>query len=248
MIERFCEKLNKTHRAKIVCLGDSVTHGYFESHENMHGTTDYTAVYHKKLADIIKYFFPEYDIEIINSGVGGECAAGGYERINDDVLKHNPDLVTVCYGLNDVNGSIHKYISGLDKIFTALDNCSIPYVCMTPNMLNTAVTLPILRSYAEKTAKLQNGKVMDRYISAALDCARKHNAAVCDCYNEWKRLHKAGIDTNKLLANGINHPKREMHRLFAYKLFETIFLGSVDRKNTVMPSDAPHCFRTKKHP
>lgn len=224
MIEQFCEKLKNTYNAKIVCLGDSVTHGYFESHENMHGTTDYMAVYHKKLADIIKYFFPEYDIEIINSGVGGECAAGGYKRVNDDVLKHNPDLVTVCYGLNDVNGSMHEYISGLDRIFTALDNSNIPYVFMTPNMLNTAVTLPILCSYAEQTAKLQNDKVMDRYMSAAVDCAVKHNAVVCDCYNEWKRLQKAGIDTNRLLANGINHPHREMHRLFAYKLFETIFL------------------------
>lgn len=30
-------------------------------------------------------------------------------------------------------------------------------------------------------------------------------------------------DTTKLLANGINHPVREMHELFANMLFDCIF-------------------------
>lgn len=225
MIEPFCEKLKKTHYGKIVCLGDSVTQGYFESREKMHGITDFSAVYHKKLKEIIAYCFPAYEIEIINSGVGGECAGRGYERLQEDVIEHDPDLVTVCYGLNDINGSMEDYIGGLEGIFTALDHCGIPYLFMTPNMLNTAVTSPILQNYAQKTAELQRGTTMDQYMSAAIDCAQKHGAPVCDCYGEWQRLYKAGIDINRLLANGINHPKREMHLLFAQKLFETIFLS-----------------------
>lgn len=224
MIEEFCKKLKDTGQARIICLGDSVTHGYFESFENMHGTTDYSSVYHKKLGDMIKYFFPDYEVDIINSGIGGECAREGFSRIEKDVLQFNPDLVTVCYGLNDINGSMEEYIGSLDKIFTALDSRQIPYIFMTPNMLNTAVTLPILQGYAKVTAEFQNNKRMDLYIKAATECAAKHNAAVCDCYSDWQRLNKAGIDTNKLLANGINHPKREMHLLFAQRLFETIFL------------------------
>ena len=31
------------------------------------------------------------------------------------------------------------------------------------------------------------------------------------------------VDTTALLANGLNHPMREMHDLIAYKLIETLF-------------------------
>jgi hypothetical protein len=45
---------------------------------------------------------------------------------------------------------------------------------------------------------------------------------VCDCYSRWKILSETE-DTTMLLVNRINHPKAEMHKLFADMLFETIF-------------------------
>ena len=39
---------------------------------------------------------------------------------------------------------------------------------------------------------------------------------------EWKKLNETQ-DINMLLANRINHPTKEMHELFADKLFKTIF-------------------------
>ena len=47
-------------------------------------------------------------------------------------------------------------------------------------------------------------------------------AAVCDCYAKWKLLSQNGVDTTALLANGINHPSREMAWMFAYSLLETM--------------------------
>ena len=46
---------------------------------------------------------------------------------------------------------------------------------------------------------------------------------VCDCYAEWKRMAAEGQDTTAMLCNHINHPTREMHKLFADMLFETVF-------------------------
>ena len=66
---------------------------------------------------------------------------------------------------------------------------------------------------------------MDTFIGGACDLARELGVTVCDCYAEWKRLSKTQ-DTTKLLCNRINHPAREMHRLFADMLFDLI-MGEV---------------------
>ena len=39
---------------------------------------------------------------------------------------------------------------------------------------------------------------------------------------KWKLLSQNGVDTTALLANGINHPSREMAWMFAYSLLETM--------------------------
>ena len=51
-------------------------------------------------------------------------------------------------------------------------------------------------------------------------CAR--GAAICDVYAKWKRMNALGINTTRLLANYINHPTRELHKVFAEVLFETL--------------------------
>lgn len=45
---------------------------------------------------------------------------------------------------------------------------------------------------------------------------------VCDVYARWKSLYSYGADITELLANYINHPIREMNRLSAYLLVETM--------------------------
>ena len=61
-------------------------------------------------------------------------------------------------------------------------------------------------------------------MKAACDTARSMEIKVCDCYSEWKNMSRTQ-DTTMLLANYINHPRREMHELFAEMLFQTLFDG-----------------------
>ena len=96
---------------------------------------------------------------------------------------------------------------------------------MTPNMLNTYVaedTAKVHYDYAGVTAGYQNSGRMDTYMSEAVKLAKDMGVKVCDCYSEWKKLSETQ-DTTMLLANRINHPKAEMHELFAQMLFDTIF-------------------------
>ncbi len=204
----------------IVAFGDSVTHGAVAA-----GEMNYETVYWNRLRKKIiekKDFVP---VNVINAGIGGITAKDSLNRIDSQVLCHNPDLVIVCFGLNDVNGELEVYLSSLRTIFEKCLASGTDVIFMTPNMLNTYVaehTDPIHYEYAKITAKMQNEGRMDLYIESAVKLAKEMNVTVCDCYSMWKERNLTE-DMTLHLANGINHPTKEMHELFANALFETIF-------------------------
>ena len=218
-------KMNRTALEKygpitIVAFGDSVTHGAVGD-----GEIDYESVYHnrlkKKILEVGKYV----PINIINAGIGGVTAIGSLERMDSQVFSHNPDLVIICFGLNDVNGTLENYLYALKTMFTRCKETNKDAVFMTPNMLNTYVaddTAIKHLDYAKKTADMQNSGKMDSFIYSAVELAKEMDIPVCDCYSKWKELSKTE-DTTLLLANRINHPTREMHELFASELFKIIF-------------------------
>lgn len=204
----------------IVAFGDSVTHGAVGP-----GEFDYETVYwnrlRKKINDVRNYV----PVNVINAGIGGITAKESLKRIEGQVFAHNPDLIIVCFGLNDVNGTLEDYISSLRIIFEECNNHGIQTIFMTPNMLNTYVaedTEERFLDYAAKTAEMQNSGRMDKYMNAACNLAKSMGVELCDCYSRWKELGKTE-DTTLLLANRINHPTNEMHELFADSLFNVIF-------------------------
>lgn len=205
----------------IVFLGDSVTHGCFED-----DTFDFDAVYHAKLARMLHRDFPYMPVNMINAGIGGITAQGSLARLERDVLCHRPDLVVVCFGLNDVNGTLEEYTAALRAIFAALQDRQIPTVFLTPNMLNTYVdepaTTPRFLDYARVTCGFQTSGKMDSFMDAARACAAEYGVRVCDCYAQWKAMEANGVDTTQLLVNRLNHPTREMHQLFADELYKII--------------------------
>ena len=84
-------------------MGDSITQGCFESSTSMHDAIDYECVYHNRLKKRLEFFYPNLVFNVINAGIGGDMAKRGAERFERDVLSKNPDLIVICYGLNDIN-------------------------------------------------------------------------------------------------------------------------------------------------
>lgn len=72
----------------VVFLGDSITHG---------------GRYHEYITDYYRTRFPEDTIRFVNSGIGGDTAAGALSRVHEDVAEYHPTRVTVHFGMNDVN-------------------------------------------------------------------------------------------------------------------------------------------------
>ncbi len=203
----------------IVAFGDSVTHGAVGPDEISYDTVYWNRL-RKKLNEVRDYM----PVNVINAGIGGITAEGSLERMERDVFSHHPDLVIVCFGLNDVNGPLEAYISSLEAVFDECNRRGAETVFMTPNMLNTYVaedTVEELKGYAAVTAQIQSSGRMDEYMNSAVSLALSKNIKVCDCYKKWKELSETK-DITMLLANRINHPVKEMHELFAQSLFEEI--------------------------
>lgn len=81
---------------KIILFGDSITAGWCPE-------VDFTDELTKKIADC--YF----NDEVINAGIPGHTTVDGLERLHENVLKYNPDIVTIFFGANDV--ATHRLVA-----------------------------------------------------------------------------------------------------------------------------------------
>jgi len=217
----------------IAFLGDSVTQGCFEIYTKNDGSIetvfDKNSTYHGYLNQILTELFPDTTLNIINAGISGDRAPLGAERLQRDVLDHNPDLTVVCYGLND-NGwgkeNLHLYTDALEDIFTRLKAAGGEVIFMTPNMQNTEISCHLTeekhRDIAEGAMNNQLSGNLDLYLDAAKKLAEKLGVKVCDVYSKWKKMAALGVNTTELLANKINHPTRKMNWLFATSLLDTM--------------------------
>ncbi len=235
----FLEKLkNRNAAAKsyegatVVFLGDSITHGCFEvsfDGEKYHPVFDeehsYTAIFRR----MVKTLYPATQLNIVNSGISGNTAGKGLARLSRDVLAYHPDLVVVCFGLNDcVAGpeGLDAYARDMREIVEKIKDSGADVIVMTPNATTDSVhyLLPTERERedAGRLAAFTREGVVDRYMDTARAVAAECGVALVDCYAIWKKLAAAGVEINEILSNKINHPTRELHLIFAYELLREV--------------------------
>ena len=234
---KFLEKIktNPAEGVTVAFLGDSITEGCFELYKTENGGTEsvkdpengYAACFIRAL----KYLFPTVPVRAVNAGIAGDNARGGAKRVETDVVRHKPDLTVVCYGLNDCGDKViyaERYVNALAEIFDRLREVGSDVIFMTPNMMNTELGTHLLDDenllmYAKSTMQRQNAGLFDAHIERARETCRMKNVPVCDCYAFWKALDANGVNVTDLLCNAVNHPSREMHKLFAAELLKTLF-------------------------
>lgn len=234
-VERLKQKSenNPDNRSPVIAfLGDSVTQGCFEvyrEHGRIRTVFDSGEAYSEKVKKILGMLYPEAPVSVVNFGINGGSATEGAARFKRDVLSCNPDLLVVCFGLNDSNGEregISAYRAALTEIFSRAKQAGIETIFMTPNMFNTYANQFLVdesfQSIAEMFAVRQNEGVFDAYMESAREVCKEQGIKICDCYAIWKQMYTCGVDTTALLANGMNHPIRPMHYLFAWELVSTI--------------------------
>ena len=55
------------------------------------------------IADLILARYPDHDLRFVNSGIAGNNTRDLFDRWTDDVIRHQPDWLSVMIGINDIN-------------------------------------------------------------------------------------------------------------------------------------------------
>ncbi len=238
IIEKISKKQESIRHNKlptIAFMGDSVTHGCFDvyvKNNKLETFIDMKNAYHEKIREIFSMLYTETPLVIINAGISGDRADLGVDRLQRDVLDYNPDLVVVCYGLNDASRGeklLDKYEKSLESIFEQIIKSGAEVIFMTPNLRTDKCDQPtgcqIIDDTAELVAKNENEGWLEIYLNRARVLCDRLGVPVCDCNMLWQKLKENNVEINSLLSNRINHPTEKMHWLFAYELVRTMFLN-----------------------
>ncbi len=230
--EEYSDTEPQEKKLTIVCLGDSVTQGIFELAP---GTADFFKGYVVEPESAYPFLLYNaliekgINAEVINSGISGNYVSDGIKRLDRDVFAYNPDVVTVCFGLNDVCiEDVELYRSNLKKLFNMIRDydSGIKIVFMTPNMLAARVADEVRGSYFNTVCAIGNVEITESgLLDTFMDCAREvcaeYDIPVCDAYAYWKNLYEQGEDITALLSSYCTHPSREMHKVFCDMLLDT---------------------------
>ena len=108
---------------RVVFYGDSIT----EFHN-----------YTRPFQDYVYARYPERGIRFFNAGWSGDKADNGLDRLSRDVLPLKPDVVTLCFGMNDGRYSklddamLANYRAKMDGIVKALTDRKIRVIVFSP--------------------------------------------------------------------------------------------------------------------
>lgn len=102
--------------AVILAFGDSLTHG-----TGAHGKQSYPAI----LAELSGH-------RVINAGVPGEVSVQGLKRLPNLLDQHNPALLILCHGGNDIlrKKDMEKMQSNLVKMIAMAEKRDIPVLML----------------------------------------------------------------------------------------------------------------------
>lgn len=118
----------------IACIGGSITQGTISGGSRdgellRDGEIPSKKAYAELFFDWWRQRFPETELTFINAGIGGTDSYLGVHRLEQDVLKYEPDLVLVEFSVNDANDNFHK-MSYDNLLYNLLQDDSAPAVML----------------------------------------------------------------------------------------------------------------------
>ena len=184
----------------IVCHGHSVPAGYLRT-----PVVDTFAAYPHRLHRALKEKYPFAVLNVIVTAKGAENSEGGAARLEAEVLSHQPDLLTIDYGLNDLGiGHTRAEAAWRAMIEKALAR-GVKVILMTPT-LDSSVSIERLAEHP-----LNAGAERIRALAA------EYGVGLADSLAAWWAYCRAGPALNTLLSQS-NHPNQRGHELVVNEL------------------------------
>lgn len=199
ILPRSIQKLKNKEPLSIVVLGDSISAG-----ANASGMYD-AAPYQPAYPELLRLHLAQQSgapVTLANPSVGGMSAPWGVTQV-DTVLKSNPDLVIIAFGMNDSSGrSPADYQDAIkqtiDKIREQKPECEFILVAsMLGNHNWVTLKNELFGQYRNRLSELTSPSV-----------------ALADLTSVWEKFLRLKQDWDQT-GNGVNHPNDFGHRVYA---------------------------------
>jgi len=129
------------------------------------------------------------DVSVINSGKGGNTVKGGLSRLQKDVFKHNPDVVTISFGLNDTGKlTPAQFKENLEKMIETIQKNSKAKILLITSTPFDNQRHAWRKKFAEKGGL---DEYMDTNICVKMrELVKKYNLQICDLHENFKTEFK----------------------------------------------------------
>lgn len=199
-------KLRAGQPVRMVAFGDSITAGGDASEPGL--------IFWERWADALRAKYPRARIETRNGATGGDTTAQGLQRLEEKVLRQQPDLVLIGFGMNDHNR----------------EGFGVPLPAFAANLRSmvrriraeTGAEVILFSAFPPNPKWHYGSHNMAAYAAATERVARGERCAFADVYHCWQRA-AARKKPEDLLGNNINHPNDFGHAIYL-QAFEALGL------------------------
>jgi lysophospholipase L1-like esterase len=202
--------------------------------------------------------YPKENVSFFNCGISGDVTAGILNRMEDDILIHQPTHIVLMIGMNDVRRSLYSenistnsdtleqrekailnYKINLEKIIKIFLSKKIQVILQKPTIYDQTGILPTKNNLGVNDAL----KVCADFIG---DMANAYHLEVVDYWTIMNSINQQMQKKNPsatLTSNDRVHPQSAGHLVMAYQFLKTLraeqFVSSIslNTKGTVQSSN-----------
>ena len=198
MLKESIRKLESGEPLEIIALGDSLTHGWMVRK----GYIDF-------INEMLKIKYPCGDFQIINRGIPGDTAEGGFHRLESDVIDYKPGLIFIQFGLNDAFSGVSPegFKNTIRRIVERIRSATEAEILLV-------TSVPVMD---------ESGDLMiERFYNVIIDVSREQSVPVAQVHRYWKEKIAGGVNHGGLVQFDGVHPTVEGYRLMAEAIMEML--------------------------
>lgn len=199
LVPKTIEKLRAGKPVTVVAWGDSVTCGC--------DATKPECQFPNLFASRLRERFPKATVKLVNAGIGGSNTNQRLPEIDQQVLSHHPDLVTMEY-VNDMGLPLDQVKKNYEQAIAKIRAAGAELIIITPHFV-----MPEWMGH-----KHARGKEVRPAVDVIRKVAADAKCALADTSKRWEYLETEGIPYLTLIDSGINHPGDRGHELFVKDL------------------------------